>query len=207
MTNSIFFEPGNHKAEGLTHSPFKALIAPRPIGWVSSQSQIGIANLGAYSFFNAVSELPPMVMFAAAPDRRTDKTGHKDSWQNIQDTKEFGLNIVGADLLEKMIKSSEPVEPDIDEFAYAGLTKIYGKYISAPLVGEAAAHLECTLFDTLQLPGTETKGGVRLVFGTVVGIHIRTDIIKDGKVDNTAFRQASRLGYRHYAIIDKMIEG
>lgn len=200
--NTVFYEPGEHKSQGLKYSPFKALIAPRPIGWISTQSVDGVANLGAYSFFNAVSELPPMVMFAAAPDAREDMTGHKDSYQNIIDTGEFAVNIVGADLLEAMIKSSETLSPNIDEFAYAGLTKKQAKLISAPLVAEAPAQLECTLYETIKLPGTDTRDGVMLVLGKVIGIHINDDIISDGLVDNTAFRHASRLGYQHYALVD-----
>ena len=200
--NTIFYEPGDHKSHGLPYSPFKALIAPRPIGWVSTLSADGIANLGGYSFFNAISELPPMVMFAAAPDARTGISGHKDSYRNIMDTGEFALNIVGADLLEKMIKTSEAISPDADEFIHAGLTKKPSKLIAAPLIAEAPAHLECTLYDTIKLPGTETRDGVMLILGSVIGIHINKEILTDGRIDNATFRQASRLGYRDYAFVD-----
>lgn len=203
--HTVFFEPGMHKAEGLKYSPFKALIAPRPIGWISTQSKDGIANLGAYSFFNAISELPPMVMFSAAPDAREGMTGYKDSWRNIQETGEFALNLVGAHLLDKMIRSAEATPPETDEFAYAGLTKKPAKHISVPLVAEAPAHLECTYYDHIKLPGTDDRKGCIMVIGTVIGIHISTDIINDGLVDNARFQQASRLGYRDYATVDTVI--
>ena len=102
----MYFKAGTHKQAGLRYSPFKALISPRPIGWISSQDATGTANLAPYSFFNAVSELPPMVMFVSAPDARVtapDITSHdaKDSLANIRVTKEFGVNIVGNAIITK----------------------------------------------------------------------------------------------------------
>ncbi len=120
----MFFLPGTHKEFGLKFSPLKALISPRPIGWISSLSANGIANLSPYSFFNAIAELPPMVMFISAPDARAEnKDGHKDSLANILETKEFAVNIVGKAQAEQMVTSSQAVGADIDEFAHAGLTK------------------------------------------------------------------------------------
>ena len=93
----MYFKAGEHKQAGLTYSPLKALISPRPIGWISTRDDKGNANLAPYSFFNAVSELPPMVMFVSAPDMRDKaKPQHhspKDSLANIKQTGEFGVNI------------------------------------------------------------------------------------------------------------------
>ena len=120
----MFFLPGTHKDHGLTYSPLKALISPRPIGWISSLSASGVANLSPYSFFNAIAELPPMVMFISAPDmREANRGGQKDSLANILETREFGVNIVGSEQAEQMVKSSQDVTADIDEFDHTSLGK------------------------------------------------------------------------------------
>ena len=120
----MFFLPGTHKEHGLAYSPLKALVSPRPIGWISSQSKDKIANLSPYSFFNAIAELPPTVMFISAPDAREEnKDGQKDSLANILETGEFAVNIVAMAQAEKMVKTSRNVTSDIDEFDLAGLTK------------------------------------------------------------------------------------
>ena len=139
----MFFLPGTHKENGLRYSPLKALISPRPIGWISSLSGTGTANLSPYSFFNAIAELPPMVMFISAPDGRFEnKNGHKDSLANILETREFGVNIVGREQAGQMVTSSHAVGADIDEFELAGLKPQIGKFVSAPFVAEAAAALD-----------------------------------------------------------------
>lgn len=207
MTNNeIFFEPGQHKDAGFSYNPYKALIAPRPIGWISSQSQDGIANLGAYSYFNAVSDLPALIMFSSAPDSRPDRTGNKDTLTNIEQTGEFAVNICNAALLQPMVKSSEAVAPEIDEFALAGLTKKTGKLISAPYIAEAPAALECTLYKTIPLPGIDDKPGCTMVLGRVVGIHICGDFVNDGRVDGEKLQQVARLGYKNYLSVSDIFE-
>ena len=149
----MFFLPGTHKDHGLTYSPLKALVSPRPVGWISSQSADEIANLSPYSFFNAISELPPMIMFISAPDTRDkNKSGQKDSLANILETNEFGVNIVGMAQAAQMVASSRNVASDIDEFDLAGLSKKTANKISVPLVAGAPAHLECKYFDHIRLP-------------------------------------------------------
>ena len=139
----MFFLPGTHKEHGLAYSPLKALVSPRPVGWISSASKDKIANLSPYSFFNAIAELPPMVMFISAPDAREEnKDGQKDSLANILETGDFGVNIVAMAQAEQMVKTSRNVTSDIDEFDLAGLTKKTAEKISVPLVDGAPAHLE-----------------------------------------------------------------
>ena len=141
----MFFLPGTHKDHGLTYSPLKALISPRPIGWISSLSASGVANLSPYSFFNAIAELPPMVMFISAPDmREANRGGQKDSLANILETREFGVNIVGSEQAEQMVKSSQDVTADIDEFDHTSLGKKKAEKIS-PLVGRASPSGMCVL--------------------------------------------------------------
>ena len=203
----MFFLPGTHKDHGLAYSPLKALVSPRPVGWISSQSADKIANLSPYSFFNAIAELPPMVMFISAPDaREKNKDGQKDSLANILETGEFGVNIVAMAQAEQMVKTSRNVSSDTDEFDLAGLTKKTAEKISAPLVANAPAHLECKYYDHITLPDNGRGQHSVMVMGTIVGIHIDDSIIKDGLVDITIYQPVARLGYKDYSTIREVFE-
>ena len=203
----MFFLPGTHKDHGLTYSPLKALISPRPIGWISSLSASGVANLSPYSFFNAIAELPPMVMFISAPDmREANRGGQKDSLANILETREFGVNIVGSEQAEQMVRSSQDVTADIDEFDHTSLGKKKAEKISAPLVAGAPAHLECVYYDHITLPDNGRGNHSVMVMGTIVGIHIDEAIIADGRVDVSRYTPVARLGYKDYAAVRDLFE-
>ena len=203
----MFFLPGTHKEHGLNHSPLKALVSPRPVGWISSHSADNIANLSPYSFFNAIAELPPMVMFISAPDaREKTKGGQKDSLANILETGEFGVNIVGMAQAEQMVSSSRNVTSDTDEFDLAGLTKKTAEKISVPLVADAPAHLECEYYDHINLPDNGRGEHSVMVMGTIVGIHIDDAMIRGGRVDVSLYQPVARLGYKDYAAIRDVFE-
>lgn len=203
----MFFLPGHHKEQGLAYSPLKALISPRPIGWISSLSADGTANLAPYSFFNAIAESPPMVMFISSPDLRDDnQDGHKDSVSNILETREFGVNIVGMAQSEQMVKSSQTVEKKIDEFDYTGLLKKTARTISVPLVDQAPAHLECVYYDHIVLPDDGKGRHSIMLMGRIVGIHIDERNIENGKVNISKYQPVARLGYKEYAVISDKFE-
>ena len=203
----MFFLPGTHKDHGLTYSPLKALISPRPIGWISSLSASGVANLSPYSFFNAIAELPPMVMFISAPDiRQANRGGQKDSLANILESREFGVNIVGSEQAEQMVKSSQDVTADIDEFDHTSLGKKKAEKISAPLVAGAPAHLECVYYNHITLPDNGRGNHSVMVMGTIVGIHIDEAIIADGRVDVSRYTPVARLGYKDYTAVRDLFE-
>ena len=203
----MFFLPGTHKDHGLTYSPLKALISPRPIGWISSLSASGVANLSPYSFFNAIAELPPMVMFISAPDmREANRGGQKDSLANILETREFGVNIVSSEQAEQMVKSSQDVTEDIDEFDHTSLGKKKAEKISAPLVAGAPAHLECVYYNHITLPDNGHGSHSVMVMGTIVGIHIDEAIIADGRVDVSRYTPVARLGYKDYTAVRDLFE-
>ena len=203
----MFFLPGTHKDHGLTYSPLKALISPRPIGWISSLSASGVANLSPYSFFNAIAELPPMVMFISAPDmREANRGGQKDSLANILESREFGVNIVGSEQAEQMVKSSQDVTADIDEFDHTSLGKKKAEKISAPLVAGAPAHLECVYYNHITLPDNGRGNHSVMVMGTIVGIHIDEAIIADGRVDVSRYTPVARLGYKDYTAVRDLFE-
>ena len=169
---------------GLKHDPFKALIAPRPIGWIGTVSNSGVANIAPYSFFNAVGDRPHYVVFGTG--------GVKDSLRNIQENGEFTCSMSTWDLREHMNMTSAAVPPNVDEFPLAGLTGVRGKLVKAPYVKEAAAVFECRHHQTIELPAiAPQKGGFIMVIGYVVGVHIDDRYIKDGIVNTAAMRRSA----------------
>ncbi|MCB1742910.1 MAG: flavin reductase family protein [Gammaproteobacteria bacterium] len=180
---------------GLKHDPFKALVVPRPIGWISSISEDGICNLAPYSFFNAVSDRPHYVMFSSK--------NIKDSVRNIQQTGEFTCSLATWDTRHGMNVSSAPVPADVDEFPIAGLTAVPSRFVRPPRVKESPAALECRHWKTIELPDVVpgTDRGHYVVIGQVVGIYIDDRYIKDGMVDTGSMRPLSRLGYMDYATV------
>lgn len=180
-------------AHGMPHDPFKAIVAPRPIGWIGSRGRDGKDNLAPYSFFNAVSSSPPVVMFSS------DTV--KDSFTNIEETGVFTASLVSRDLAEKMNTTSASLPLGESEFEAAGLTAVNGQLVDAAFVGEAYAALECRVTRMMAAPtldGFPTES--RLVFGQVVGIHIREDAIgENGLLDMARIRPVGRMGYLDYA--------
>ncbi len=194
----MFYEPikRNH---GLPHDPFKAIVAPRPIGWISSVDKAGHVNLAPYSFFNGVATFPPMVMFAS--------DGFKDSVRNISETMEFVCNLATWDLREAMNKSSESVPHDVNEFELAGLTQAPSKLVKPPRVAEAPCALECKATQIVQMRGADGSPRDNYVtFGEVVGIHIDEKYIKNGILDAAALKPIARLGYRDYSVVTELFQ-
>ncbi len=185
------------RIHGLKFDPFKALAVPRPIGWISTVSRDGALNIAPYSFFNAVSDRPPMVMFSSS--------GRKDSLRNIEDTGEFTCSIASYDLRDQMNLSSATVAHGVDEFALAGLTPAASTFVKAPRVAQSPAAFECRLWKTIELPGLPSKPEQfsTVVFGMVVGIYIDDAFIRDGIVDTGAMRPLARLGYMEYAVVER----
>ena len=182
---------------GLALDPFKALIAPRPIGWISTLGKNGVVNLAPYSFFNAVSEDPYFVMFASG--------GRKDSQRNAEETGEFVCSLATYELREAMSRTSVPVGPDVDEMRLAGLTPAPSRLVAPPRVKESPVAFECRYWRTVELPGRNGGPGTHaIVLGQVVGVHIADEVIVDGRVDVTRLRPIARLGYRDYAVIDEV---
>ena len=177
---------------GLSHDPFKAIVSPRPIGWIGSKGSDGSINLAPYSFFNAISDRPKLVMFSSA--------GLKHSQRNAIETGEFTCNFVSRNLVEKMNISSAAVDYGVDEFALSGLAARKGELVDAPYVAEAFAVLECKVTETLvpkSLTGENSEN--IMILGQVVGIHIDETIIRDGRLDMAIARPVARMGYMDYS--------
>lgn len=162
-----------------------ALVIPRPIAWVSSIAPDGRANLAPYSYFNAVANDPPYVMFSSV--------GCKDSLRNIKATGEFVLNIVPMTLSEQMNFTAADFPPEYDEFERAGLTAVSAKTVAAARVGEAKAHLECVLDRVVEI------GNGRVVFGRVTHIHVAAELWDGPRIDPYKLAPVCRLGGSYYA--------
>ncbi len=183
-----FYEP--RKGHGLAHNPFKAIVAPRPIGWISTADAVGRFNLAPYSFFNAVCDAPPMLYFSTAGHR-------KDTLNNVEATGEFVANFVGAAQAHEMNATAASVAPGVDEFALAGLTPVASVKVRPPRVGGAIAAMECRLVRIIHLTdaaGAEVDGWMAI--GEVVGVHIDRAFLRDGIFDTAAARPIARCGYR-----------
>ena len=197
----MYFQPGAHKDAGLAFSPLKAIISPRPIGWISSHGRDGSVNLAPYSYFNAISEFPPMVIFSSAPGPGLP---HKDSLRNVIEAKEFVVNIVSSALSDAMNVSSAALPYGDNEFDAAELEMADCRSVSAPRVAAAPAALECHLWKTVELPKPDEMEPTILVIGTVVGIHIDDAVVVDGKVDVTRYQPLARLGYMDYTRVTEV---
>jgi flavin reductase (DIM6/NTAB) family NADH-FMN oxidoreductase RutF len=186
--------PNEHRNHGMAHNPFKALVAPRPIGWISSISKAGVLNLAPYSFFNAVSDAPPLVMFSSA--------GRKDSLTNIEETGEFTCSMATEALVDAMNLSSAPVAPNVDEFRLANLETATSLVVAPPRVAASPSALECRLWKTLALPRTDASQLEHVVvFGHVVAIYIDDAYVQNGIVDTGAMRPLARMGYMDYSVV------
>ncbi|TDX29272.1 flavin reductase family protein [Rhodovulum visakhapatnamense] len=195
----MFYRP--EVGHGLPHNPFGAIVAPRPIGWISTRDGAGRDNLAPYSFFNAVAYEPPQVMFAST-STKPDRDGTKDSVANIRDTGVFCVMIVEEAATDAMNATSAPAPRETDEFALAGIARAPCETIACSRVAGAPAALECRLTRIVPLPGAANFA----VFGEVTGIHLRDDCLVDGRFEVTRFRPLARLGYRDYAVVRDTFE-
>lgn len=193
----LFFEPHRRDRTLLPHDPLKALIAPRPIGWVSTRSASGAINLAPYSYFNAFSSSPFIIGFASE--------GRKDSIAFAAETREFVWNMPTFALREQMNATSGTYPRGESEFVIAGLTMASSRIVGVPRVAESPAALECRLIDVVELKDIEGRPIDRyLALGQVVGVHLDMAFVKNGRVDTRAMRPIARCGYDEYAIGDHM---
>jgi flavin reductase (DIM6/NTAB) family NADH-FMN oxidoreductase RutF len=188
----MFYEP-HKKNHGLPHDPFKAIVAPRPIGWISSMSAKGEINLAPYSFFNGVSTDPPIVMFSSE--------GRKDSLTFVEETGEFVCSLATWDLKEQLNATSAPFPRGVNEMIKASLDPAPSVLVKPPRVKASPCALECKWLQTFHLKDTNGEATHSyVVFGQVVGIHIDDRFIKDGLLDTAAMRPIARAGYHQYFV-------
>lgn len=193
----MFYETA--KGHGLLHDPFKAIVAPRPIGWISTVDDKGRPNLAPYSFFSAMANTPPMVGFTSE--------GMKDSVINAKLTGEFVCNLSTLELAREMNETSADVPHGIDEFKLAGLATAPCRLVRAPRVAASPAALECKMTQVLELTNVEGWGIDRyLVIGQVVAVHIDDAYMNNGRFDTVAAASLARCGYRDYSVVTAMFE-
>lgn len=191
----MFYEPDKRDKAVLPHDPFKAIVAPRPIGWIISIDAKGQVNLAPYSFFNGVYSRPNLVMFASE--------GFKDSVANIEATREFVCNLATWDLRDAMNQTSAPFAHGVNEMERAGLQAAPSRLVKPPRVAASPAAMECKL---IKIVAMETAAGKPLdchvVFGEVVGVHIDDRYIVNGRLDTAAMKPIARCGYDQYAMAE-----
>jgi len=190
----VFYEP--KKGHSLPQNPFSALVFPRPIGWISTLSKKGIANLAPYSFFNAIAYEPPQVMFAATDYHSNG--GLKDSIANILATKEFVVNLATKKLQKFVVYSAIDAPHGVDEFKLMKLKKRKSTTVKPPSVAESPATLECKLIKKIILKTKKNNQNI-MIIGEVIGIHIQDTFITKGKVNSLAMQAISRMGYTEYS--------
>ncbi len=191
----MFYEPKD--GHGLPHDPFRAIVAPRPIAWISTIGLDGVVNLAPYSFFNAFCGSPPIIGFASE--------GLKDSQSNAIETGEFVVNLATRAMAEKLNLTSARVERHVDEFELAGIGRAASRLVAPPRVAEAPAALECKVTQWLDL--MDLSGGVttrRLVIGQVIGIHIDESCLTEGLFDAVKAGTIARHGYRDYSQVTEL---
>lgn len=186
----------------LSPSPFKACVVPRPIGWISTVSAAGVANLAPFSFFNAIGEDPPLVMFCANGGHV--EGGPKDSVRNARETGEFVVNLATWTLRHAVNQTSAAVGRAVDEFQLAGLTPAPSLRVRPARVAESPVSLECVVSDIYDLPFDDAQELGWMVMGRVLGMHIADDILVDGRVSIAKLHPIARLGYREFAAVEQV---
>jgi flavin reductase (DIM6/NTAB) family NADH-FMN oxidoreductase RutF len=172
-----------------------SVIVPRPIAWVSSISPEGAANLAPFSYFNGISSQPPILMIAVG-SRRGER---KDTWRNIEQTREFVVNAVVPEVMDAMVISSGEFPPGVDEFKEAGVTPLASVRVKPPRVAESPVSMECALERIVEVSGTA------LILGKVLLYHVRDDLMEQGVVEPARLRPVARLGDDDYAYLGEVV--
>lgn len=192
----MFYEGSNH---GLKHDPFKAIITPRPIGWISTVDADGVPNLAPYSFFNAMGSRPYFLAFASEE--------LKDSARNARDTGEFVFSLCTAALADAMNLSCAGVPPEVNEYDHAGLEAAPCRLVKAPRVAISPASMECKTVMAQPLTDVDGKETANyLVVGQVMAVHIDDEYITEGRFDTARAQPLARCGYRDYATVTDVFE-
>lgn len=195
----LFYEPHERDRSVLPHDPFKALVAPRPIGWISTRDPDGSVNLAPYSFFNAVAERPPMLAFSSI--------GRKHSASFAAAGGGFVWNLPTYPLREAMNRSSASLDRGHSEFEHAGLAMAEARLIDAPRVAASPCSLECRVVEDIELKSVDGEPiDQHLIIGQVVGVHLdEAFILDDGRVDTAAIQPIMRAGYLdEYAVVTEL---
>jgi flavin reductase (DIM6/NTAB) family NADH-FMN oxidoreductase RutF len=192
----MFYETAKND-HGLPYNPFKAIVAPRPIGWITSMSSMGEINLAPYSFFNAISDRPPIVLFSSE--------GLKDSPAFVEETKEFVCSLATFELRNVMNDTSGDYPRGVNEMKECGVIPAPSRLVRPPRVAASPCALECKLLRIVHLDDLDGRPSNRyVVFGQVIGVHIDDRFIRNGRLDTAAMRPIARCGYSDYAVVNEV---
>jgi flavin reductase (DIM6/NTAB) family NADH-FMN oxidoreductase RutF len=193
----IFYEPQARDKSLFPHDPFKALVVPRPIGWIATLSAQGQVNLAPYSYFNAFSSNPPIVGFSSE--------GDKDSSTFAMETREFVWSMATWELRDEMNASAASLPRGQSEFTHARLETAPSRLVKPPRVAASPASFECRVTELVKLKDVDGRdSGRRLVLGRVVGIHLDERFVRAGRVDSAAMRPIARGGYDEYSVVERV---
>ena len=171
------------------------IVIPRPIGWISTISEDGINNLAPFSYFNAVGDDPPHVMFSTVHSNNSNK----DTLNNVLATKQFVVNMVTEDLVEQMNLTSQPIAANESEFELAGLTPIASSLVKPPRVKECKITMECEMVHHYKLENSKT-GGATIVIGKIVLFHIDESVLLENyKINIETYKPVARLAGSNYS--------
>ncbi len=186
MSGLLTFNP-QEMSGGAAYHMLNAIIAPRPIAWISTLAADGTPNLAPHSYTTVVSPNPPIVMFT--------RVGRKDTLRNIEATREFVYNVGSRALVERINRTAADFPPEVDEFTWAGLTTLPGTMIGPPRVAEAPVQMECRLVEVRQV-GQNIN---HMVLGEVVAIHVDPAIMADDRIEPALLDPVGRLAGSAYA--------
>lgn len=176
------------------------IVIPRPIGWISSISEEGITNLAPFSFFNAVGDDPPHVMFSAG----RGATSNQDTLNNVLNTKQFVVNMVTEELVEQMNRTAQGIPPHESEFEFANLTPIPSIKIKPPRVKESPITMECELVHHYTLEDHKF-GGSTILVGRIVLFHVAENMLLEShKINQENYQPISRLAGSNYSKIGEI---
>lgn len=193
----IFYEPQARDKSLFPHDPFKALVVPRPIGWIATVSAKGEVNLAPYSYFNAFSSHPPIVGFSSE--------GEKDSSTFAMETGEFVWSMATWELRDGMNASAATLPRGHSEFVHANLDTAPSRLVKPPRVAASPAAFECRVTEMVKLKDVDGRdSGRRLVLGRVVGVHLDERFVRAGRVDSAAMRPIARGGYDEYSVVERV---
>ena len=193
----LFFEPHTRDTTLFPHNPFKGMIIPRPVGWISTISRAGALNLAPYSYFNGFSSTPMIVGFSSE--------GEKDSQAFATESGEFVWSMATYGLREQMNATAAPLERGRSEFEFAGLGTEPSRLVRPPRVRGSPAALECKVTQTIRLTDKDGNDATRvLVLGQVVGMHVDERFVKDGRLDAGALQTIARCGYDEYTVVERV---
>jgi flavin reductase (DIM6/NTAB) family NADH-FMN oxidoreductase RutF len=191
----MFYEPDKNN-HGLRFNPFKSICVPRPIAWISSLSLDGVPNLAPFSQFTNLAFDPPMIVVSAR--------ANTDTARNVNATSEFVVNMATHALKDAVNATSAVVPSEVDEAALAGLEMLPSVLVKPKRVAASPVQMECRLFSSVVVPGRLPDHGHNLIIGRVIGIHIRDDVLTDGRIDISRIRPLARMGYLDYTSVESI---